>query len=965
MAQLVVEVVSRGIDRTRTQLNGLNGAARRTQQDLRAMTGEAQFATNGINRLSMAATGLASALAVDQVIKYADSWANTTNKLVNATKAGEQLADVTQRVFDTAQASAGGLQATAQLYGRLEASTRSLLKTGDEVANIVETINKAFVVSGASAAEAAGSIVQLSQAFGAGALRGEEFNSVNEAAPRLMQALADSLGVTRGALRKLAEEGKLTSDVLVTAFQQQAAKIDAEFDKMQRTFEQKGVKAANNLAAAFGSNGPLNQGVQQLGDLMVDASENADLFINAGIALSAAYGARLVGSLASATAAKVKTAAASRATAAAELSAATAVARKTAADKAAAAAEMQKVRAAIAASNGTISATANVWRLKAAQDALATSAVTAAAAQARLAAAQQAVSVSARLAAEAASAAQGALALIGGPAGAALLAAAGIYMVYQRMQQGEEKAREYGEQIGVVSDRLRELNDIQLAAEIAKAGDFMKQAAEDRAKLQRKLNALEFQEAAVRKALASSTRENAAAEELIAQKLREQAIVRGEIQKLDDKYAAAQRLVAQANREIAKETGTASIGLQVVNDAIRGIKPATEGYTEAATKVANKLREQIALAQLSGVERAKLLAIQQAGVDLDSAEADEIGRLAEQLYKLTDATKTAAKADKDALTVQRERLRLLRETQAQIEGDIERQRKTAARASELARPGASATGYGQISSDRDSKLAELEEMRRSGELESLSAYEAAKYGIEEEAQRKLAELRQRYADKQYSAREEAVEAELQLYDAIQSASRDGMSALAANGKEASGVYKALFLAQKAAALASIIISTEEGAAKAVGQLGAFGIPTSTLIRAQGYASAALVGATAVAGFADGGPVSGPGTGRSDSIPAYLSNGEYVINAAATRRNRGMLDAINSGGTVSGGATVNVTVIDQSTNGGNSVSVRQLTERDVEIIIEDRVPGIMAREQADPYSRFSKSQRATTTTGRRF
>ena len=66
----------------------------------------------------------------------------------------------------------------------------------------------------------------------------------------------------------------------------------------------------------------------------------------------------------------------------------------------------------------------------------------------------------------------------------------------------------------------------------------------------------------------------------------------------------------------------------------------------------------------------------------------------------------------------------------------------------------------------------------------------------------------------------------------------------------------------------------------------------------------------------------------------------------------------------GGAMVNVTVIDRSTNGGNSVSVRQLTERDVEILIEDRVPRIMAREQADPYSAFSKTQRTTTSASRR-
>ncbi|KVR22954.1 phage tail protein [Burkholderia ubonensis] len=47
-------------------------------------------------------------------------------------------------------------------------------------------------------------------------------------------------------------------------------------------------------------------------------------------------------------------------------------------------------------------------------------------------------------------------------------------------------------------------------------------------------------------------------------------------------------------------------------------------------------------------------------------------------------------------------------------------------------------------------------------------------------------------------------------------------------------------------------------------------------------------------FASGGAISGPGTGTSDSIPAMLSNGEFVINAASTKKYRSLLEAINSG-----------------------------------------------------------------------
>ena len=112
-----------------------------------------------------------------------------------------------------------GLSATesnqqfAQLYGRLRPLNISL-----------EDINAAFVgfntaakVSGTSTAETAGALLQLTQALGSGVLRGQELNSVLEQAPGLVVALTKELGVPVSTLRKLAEEGKITSDVVINA----------------------------------------------------------------------------------------------------------------------------------------------------------------------------------------------------------------------------------------------------------------------------------------------------------------------------------------------------------------------------------------------------------------------------------------------------------------------------------------------------------------------------------------------------------------------------------------------------------------------------------------------------------------------------------------------------------------------------------------------------------------------------
>jgi hypothetical protein len=53
------------------------------------------------------------------------------------------------------------------------------------------------------------------------------------------------------------------------------------------------------------------------------------------------------------------------------------------------------------------------------------------------------------------------------------------------------------------------------------------------------------------------------------------------------------------------------------------------------------------------------------------------------------------------------------------------------------------------------------------------------------------------------------------------------------------------------------------------------------------------------GYASGGPVRGPGGSRTDSIPTRVSRGEYIVNAASTRRNLPLLESINSGKGVGG------------------------------------------------------------------
>ena len=77
--------------------------------------------------------------------------------------------------------------------------------------------NTATILAGATASESAGAFLQLSQALGSGVLRGQELNSILEQAPLIAQAIATEMGVTVGALKKLGEEGKINSEIVIAA----------------------------------------------------------------------------------------------------------------------------------------------------------------------------------------------------------------------------------------------------------------------------------------------------------------------------------------------------------------------------------------------------------------------------------------------------------------------------------------------------------------------------------------------------------------------------------------------------------------------------------------------------------------------------------------------------------------------------------------------------------------------------
>jgi len=184
----------------------------------------------------------ASVRAVQGLVRITDQYQQLRGQLALVTESEEELADTERALFDLAQRTRSGYAETVTLYARMARSAKELHLSQRDLLGVTETINQAIQVSGASAQEAAAGVIQFAQGLAAGALRGEELNSVTEQMPRLMEAIIQGvqkvnpqLGLTRQNYRDLAAEGKLTTELIIAALQSQADTVAREFARLPRT----------------------------------------------------------------------------------------------------------------------------------------------------------------------------------------------------------------------------------------------------------------------------------------------------------------------------------------------------------------------------------------------------------------------------------------------------------------------------------------------------------------------------------------------------------------------------------------------------------------------------------------------------------------------------------------------------------------------------------------------------------
>ncbi|HBN1562512.1 tape measure protein [Enterobacter hormaechei] len=655
--------------------------------------------TSSFSSLSRVATSLMAILSVQQVAQYADAWTTLNNKLANALRPSEQLVDVTERVFNITQQTRGSLDATASLYARLERATREYGTSADDLAKLTTIINQGFVVSGATAQEAENAIIQLSQGLASGALRGEEFNSVNEQGNRLIVALADSMGVGIGQMRQMAAAGKLTTDVVVNGLLSQGVTIGNEFANTTTTISQALQVAGNNITKFFGENSTVKTGTAIFNDAIISVSENIGALSAILTGVAAVMGSRYVGALTMATSAKIADIAASRQqvaadnqTAQAALIAANSVQRKALADKDAALSSLALAQAEYNVAKGSAAEMLAMDALVAAKSRASAASLALVQAENAQASASTRAAAAARAASVGFSAAGKALSIVGGPAGAAMLAATAVYYFYQKVQQAKQESINFADSLDGLTSKMKEMSAVQVAAAIAKTEQSIIDQQDAIAELREEYERLEKKKTFIEQA--AQIRGASAVAEDLAEANRNLAIQADKVEQAENKLSRTTSslglLRAQANgqfregidllRRDGEEAGITAGMMGKLGDMINFAAKAKEKYnssslmvmrSEDGDKLLSSLEKQNNLLSITDKKERAVAEARQAaldaGVDAHSNQMRQIEEAAAKRYDLQEADSAVTKSTKEGTKAVDEAAQSLSRQQAALD----------------------------------------------------------------------------------------------------------------------------------------------------------------------------------------------------------------------------------------------------------------------------------------------------------
>lgn len=248
-------------DAIEENIRNANNEQQKFNNSIRGGSNSANGLLSTIKKIAVAAGGIAG---INKVLNISDELASTKARLNLLVDDGGSVDVLEQKIMASAQRSRSAYFDTASAVAKLGLNAGNAFNGDmDQVIAFMEQVNKQFVIGGATAQEQSNAMIQLTQAMAAGALRGEELNSILDGAPGIARAIEKYMGIAEGSIKTVAQEGKVTAEVVKNAMFAMADETNAKFDSMPKTWAQIWVDMKNQALSMFA---PILTKINQLGN---------------------------------------------------------------------------------------------------------------------------------------------------------------------------------------------------------------------------------------------------------------------------------------------------------------------------------------------------------------------------------------------------------------------------------------------------------------------------------------------------------------------------------------------------------------------------------------------------------------------------------------------------------------------------------------------------------------------------
>lgn len=271
------------------QLKVARDAVQATEKELEKLVQKMERADNASSRMMTGIKGMIASLAAGFTVKFAveqtDLYASNQARLGLINDGLQTQAELQQKIYAAAQRSRGEYNAMVDSVAKLGLLAGDAFGSNNEMIAFTEQLNKAFTISGATTEQRNAAMLQLTQAMAAGKLQGDEYVSIMENAPMVIDAISKYTGKTKGELKELSSEGYITADIIKNSLFAASDDINTKFEQMPKTFGSVWTQIANFSTMKFGGlmeriNGFLNSST---GTAMISGIASGIAFIADGI----------------------------------------------------------------------------------------------------------------------------------------------------------------------------------------------------------------------------------------------------------------------------------------------------------------------------------------------------------------------------------------------------------------------------------------------------------------------------------------------------------------------------------------------------------------------------------------------------------------------------------------------------------------------------------------------------------